>query len=320
MELDQIRTFVAVADAGSVNRAAQVLHLSQPAVTRQVQRLEAALGVPLLDRRAKPAGLTAAGQIALEQCRNVLKAVDALQLSTAGGEGPSGDCRIGVPPSLADPALPGCVDHLCRLFPRVKLHITTGWSRTLLDQVRAGSLDAAIVQLPEGDQPPADVAGRVIGAQPLAFVAPRRARLAPTVAIDDLVEARWVLNPDGCGFRATLRRALQRIDAPLRVAVEAYGSELQLSLVAQGIGYGFVPGRVLAMSALRRNVRTFRVKGHDFRLAVWAVHGRTIEPLVPVVDALERHLAQVFHPHGIDSSASRVAPRAKPTGSHRARR
>lgn len=320
MELDQIRTFVAVADAGSVNRAAQVLHLSQPAVTRQVQRLEATLGVPLLDRRAKPAGLTAAGRIALEQCRIVLKAVDALQSATAGGEGPSGDWRIGVPPSLADLALPDSVDHLCRLFPRVKLQVTTGWSRALLEQVRAGSLDAAIVQLPEGDRPPADVASRVIGAQPLVFVAPRRPRLAPAVAIDDLVEARWVLNPDGCGFRATLRRALQRIDAPLQVAVEAYGSELQLSLVARGIGYGFVPARAFARSAIRRDVRTFRVKGHDLRLAVWAVHGRPLEPLVPVVDALEAHLVQVFQHRGDASSAPRVSPRSKPTGSRSARR
>jgi DNA-binding transcriptional LysR family regulator len=309
MELDEIRTFVAVADAGSVNRAAHVRHLSQPAVTRQVQRLEAALGVPLLDRRAKPAGLTAAGRVALEQCRAVLKAVEALR-STTAGDGPAGECRIGVPPSLADLALPGAVDHLRRLFPRVKLLVTTGWSRALLEQVRAGSLDAALVQLPEGDQPPADVARRAIGAQPLVFVAPRRTRLAPSVRIEDLAGARWVLNPDGCGFRAALRRALQRIDMPLDVAVEAYGSDVQLSLVARGIGFGCVPARALATSPVRRDLRTFQVEGYDLRLTVWAVRGRTLEALVPVLEALEAHLAQVFEP----SPRRRPRPRAARSG------
>lgn len=294
MELGEIRTFVAVAEAGSVNRAARLLHLSQPAVTRQVQRLEAALGVQLLDRRARPAGLTPAGRVALEQCRAVLRAVEALQSSVAGDGGPAGECRIGVPPWLADFALPACVEDLRRRFPRVQLQVATGWSRTLIEHVRAGGLDAAVVQLPEGERPPADVAGRVIGAQPLAFVASRRERIAATVALEDLAGARWVLNPDGCGFRATLRRALQRIDAPLQVAIEAYGSELQLSLVARGIGLGCVPARALERSAVRREIRTFRVKGHDLQLAVWAVRGRPVEPILPVLDALEEHMAKAF--------------------------
>ncbi|HUP34754.1 MAG TPA: LysR family transcriptional regulator [Candidatus Limnocylindria bacterium] len=75
MELDDIRAFVAVADARSVSRAARELYLTQPAVTRRVQRLERDLGVALCDRRRRPFALTEAGQAVLERCRRALHAV-----------------------------------------------------------------------------------------------------------------------------------------------------------------------------------------------------------------------------------------------------
>jgi DNA-binding transcriptional LysR family regulator len=74
VEFDDIRAFVAVAEARSVSRAARELYLTQPAVTRRVQRLERALGVALCDRRRRPFALTEAGPV-LERCRRVLHAV-----------------------------------------------------------------------------------------------------------------------------------------------------------------------------------------------------------------------------------------------------
>lgn len=290
MELSEIKTFVAVAEAGSVNRAALALHLSQPAVTRQVQRLEAALGVQLLDRRAKPATLTPAGQTALERCRSILKAIEELRAATAPGEDPSGECRIGVSPSLADFALAEPIDHLRRVFPRVRLQVSTDWSRALQEQVRAGVLDAAVVLLPKGERPPAEVSGKAIGSQPLVVVAPRRRRLPGALDLADLAEESWVLNPEGCGFRSALQRALQRINAPLRVAVEAHGLGLQLSLVARGIGLGLVPVRVVARSRLRSKLQVLRLRGHDFRLVVWVVYARLPATLTPILTVLGEQL------------------------------
>jgi DNA-binding transcriptional LysR family regulator len=318
MELDELRTFVAVAEAGSVNRAAYALRLSQPAVTRQVQRLEATLGISLLDRRAKPAVLTAAGRVALEHCRAVLRAVAMLQAATAGGDGPSGDCRIGVAAALADLSLPECVDHVRRLFPRVSLKITTGWSGTMLEQLRSGILDEAFVHLPVADKPPGEFNGRVIGTKSLVFVAARNHRIPPVVPIESLAAAAWVLNPDGCGFRATLRRALQRVNAPLDVAVEAYGADLHLALVARGVGVGLVPTRTFARSPHRSDLRTFRLKGYDPHVAVWALRGHAADSLSPVLDALERHFVQNLRKSDARRSAMTPVTRSRRTGKARA--
>ena len=320
MDLTQIRTFLAVAEAGSVNRAAQGLALSQPAVTRHVQRLEATLGVPLLDRRARPVGLTAAGRVAVEHCRAVVRAMETLVAATAPAEGPSGDCRLGAAPWLADLALPAPLDHLRQRFPRLAMHVTTAWSRILLDQLRRGALDAAIVHVLEGERLPAGVSGRPIGMQPLVFIAARHERVESPLGLDQVAQGRWVLNPDGCGFRETLRRGLQRHHASLNVAIEAYGADAQLALVARGLGFGIVPARVLARSPERDAVQTFHVEGYDPRLTIWSARGRARKELHPALDALDAQLLLVFAAAQPDvASARRWRATSRRTGRERRR-
>ncbi|HWP34442.1 MAG TPA: LysR family transcriptional regulator [Thermodesulfobacteriota bacterium] len=290
MELAEIRAFVAVAESGSIKQAARRLARSQPAVTRQIQRLEASLGVELFDRRTKPLALTAPGREALERCRAVLRAVEELRGATAPGRVPAGELRLGVAHALADVTLVGPVDRVRRAFPQVSLRLVAGWSRELLERVRSGALDAAVVQLPEGGRPPAGVEGEPIGAERLAVVAARGVQRPGGDVLADLGGAAWVLNPEGCGFRAALQRALLAVGAPLHVSVEAWGFDLQLSLVARGAGLGLVPVRVLARHRLRSRLRRLRVRGLDFKLAVWIVRGQVAASLAPVLACLDRAL------------------------------
>jgi DNA-binding transcriptional LysR family regulator len=136
MEFDDIRAFVAVAEARSVSRATRELYLTQPAVIRRVQRLESALGVTLCDRRRRPFALTEAGQAVLERCRHVLHAVQDVRSAT-GGDRPAREVRIGVAHALTEVTLTQLVDCVRRAFPRVALCLSTGWSHGLLERVRA---------------------------------------------------------------------------------------------------------------------------------------------------------------------------------------
>jgi DNA-binding transcriptional LysR family regulator len=156
MNLPDIRAFVAIAEAGSINRAARRLNLTQPAVTRRLQSLEAALGaVALLDRSAKPPVLTPLGRQVLESCRRVLKAVDELKAHACSGT-PMGDFRIGIAHGLADMALISPLNELRQRYPQVRLRISAGWTIHLVEDLRSGALDCAIaliddqVRLPAG--------------------------------------------------------------------------------------------------------------------------------------------------------------------------
>ena len=88
--LDEIRTFVVLAESGSLQRAAERLFLTPSAVTRQIQRLEATLKMPLLDRRVKPGRITREGHAVLDSGRHMLRIMDDLKASSAKDAEPSG--------------------------------------------------------------------------------------------------------------------------------------------------------------------------------------------------------------------------------------
>ncbi len=291
MELADVRAFVAVATTGSVSAAARELFRTQPAVTRRLQRLEGALGTRLLDRRRRPFTLTPAGQAALARCRDLLTSVHELRSAAGAGHEPAGELRIGIAHALTELTLEGPVDEVQRRFPKVVLRLSTGWSRDLLERVRTHALDGAFILLPRSESPPPSTHGVAIAHERLVVVAPRGLR-SRSARVADLADRRWVLNPEGCAARAILGRALLGTGRDLRVAVETYDYELQLSLVARGRGLGLVPGRLLARSRSRGRVRPLRVRGLDFGMTIWGVRGRPSEALEPVLGELTRVVGQ----------------------------
>src|SRR5690348_14325811 len=102
MEFEDLRTFVAVAETRSVSQAARQMFLTQPAVTRRLQRLETSLGGALVDRRRRPFTLTPAGQEVLERCRRVLHSVREVKAAITLDGAPAGELRIGVAHALTE--------------------------------------------------------------------------------------------------------------------------------------------------------------------------------------------------------------------------
>jgi DNA-binding transcriptional LysR family regulator len=290
MHTDDVRTFVAVVEAGSVSQAARELHLTQPAVTRRVQRLEQAVGAPLVDRRKRPFTLTDVGQAAVERCRRLLATTRELQALTQAGIVPSQEVRVGVAHALTEVALTDPVDDIRRALPDVVLRLQTGWSRELLVRVKTGALDAAVILLPEGDALPGGIEGRILAREHLAIVAPRRWR-SRFRATRDLADEGWILNPEGCAARGELQRELAKSRIPLLVSVETYNYELQLSLIARGRGLGLVPGRLLKRSALRGRLCTLRIRGLSFPFTIWMATRELVPPLDLPVTTLARLLA-----------------------------
>ena len=302
MDMSDVRTFVTVIDTGSVSRAASELHLTQPAVTRRLQRFEQAVGAPLIDRRRRPFALTDVGRAAVERCRRLISTADELRALTQGDLVPSREIRIGVAHALTEFALSDPVDQLRREFPGVALRLHTGWSRELLARVKGGALDAAVILLPQAERLPGEVSGEVLGRERLVVVASHRRRLK-SQEILDLGNTGWVLNPEGCAARAGLQRELARAGLPLRVSVETYNYELQLALIAHDRGLGLVPSRLLARSESRSQLRTLRVRGLDFPQTIWMATGELSEPLRLPVAALARTLAErLSNPRGLNSA------------------
>lgn len=266
MTIPDIRAFVAIAETGSVNRASRLLRLTQPATTRRLQNLEASLGATLLNRGAKPLTLTAQGRTALERCRAILRDVDSLRSDVGNDAEPAGELRIGVAHGVSDLVLSQPIDDLRKLCPLVRPVVQSGWTRHLVEAVRSGALDVAVALIPADSALPKAVAGRAVGTEEIRVVAATQASIRKRPRLDELATQPWVLNPEGCGYRAALQQAFNQQALPLRVAAEIIGKELQLSLVARGLGLGLVPRRFIAASAHRDGIRAIPLA--DFKLDV----------------------------------------------------
>jgi len=143
VELRQLHCFVVVAEQLHFGRAAEILHIGQPAVSQQVSRLERELGVPLLDRSPRLVRLTDAGRRLLPEARAVLAAAERVR-DAAASSGRT-RLRLGTSTGLGD-HLDRVLDELGRLAPGIDVELVSASTQARLDRVRSGQLDAAFVR------------------------------------------------------------------------------------------------------------------------------------------------------------------------------
>jgi len=274
LKIEDITSFVATVRHASLSRAAEALGLTQPAVTRRIQSLEEALNVTLLDRETKPLKPTVMGWRVYEQCQGLLREIDSLRSLVAVDAAPEGSIRLGVTQAIAELGMTALLDLFRREFPALRLHVSTRWSAELVGLVERGDLDAATVMFPSDQTFPATVAARQLLPFEMVVVAaagslPKRRSAWPLRELAG--RGGWVLNPDGCGFRARLQRRLADLGLPLDVAFDAFGSELQLKVVAEGGGLGLAPRALVAASAYRARIDVIDVADFIPTIDLWLI-------------------------------------------------
>lgn len=149
MELRHLRYFVAVAEEENVTRAAARLRVSQPPVSRQIRDLENELGVALFERTAKSVHLTEAGRVFYQEAKSVLQRVtEAMATVRSVANGDSGELNIGYAPSLTVELLPIALREFQAVSPGVRISLHDLSSEQMINGLRDGDLDAAILARP----------------------------------------------------------------------------------------------------------------------------------------------------------------------------
>ena len=299
--LDEIRTFVVLAESGSLQRAAERLFLTPSAVTRQIQRLEATLKLPLLDRRVKPARITREGRAVLDRGRHMLRMMDDLKATASKDAEPSGMFRIGLSHALAQPSLVGSIQRLTSRFTQLQPVLSTALRQQLIDQLRTGELDVALAFLSADDTPPGDVASSVLATEHLVLVRARgtqaRAPLKSKLKDRDL-DARWVLNPPGCFIRQSLESRLRELGSPFEVAAAINNIDMQVSLVASGVGLGLIPARFLASHPKRRRLERVTRSGISIDASIVFMQGGHLGRLETAATFLQEEFRDHFAGRG----------------------
>jgi DNA-binding transcriptional LysR family regulator len=195
MELRHLRYFVAVAEELHFRRAAERLHVAQPAVSEQVRKLEEELGVRLFDRTQRSVSITDAGAALLEEARRVLHQAEiAITAARNARDRATTRLRIGHLPD----SMPGSVGRALQLLganaPRVQVSLETGGTVRLIEEVRAQRLDAAIVGLPA---PTSGLRATPAGAEHVVAALPvtHPQAVNATVSIDRLAPERLIVLP-----------------------------------------------------------------------------------------------------------------------------
>jgi LysR family hydrogen peroxide-inducible transcriptional activator len=235
MEIHQLRYFCAVAETGSFSRAAEQSHVSQPSLSQQILKLEDELGARLFDRLGRSVRLTDLGKTFLPRARAVLRG-DVVERK----DSVSGPLCIGVIPTVAPYFLPARLTSFSRKFPQVRLTVVEEITPTLLERVRAGAVDVAILALP--------IRGHEFDASPLLterlFAAlPRRHKLSArrAISLKDLRAEPFLLLRDGHCFRDTAVAACDRARVHPQILFESGQFSSLLSMVGAGMGVSIVP-------------------------------------------------------------------------------
>ena len=144
IDIDQLRSFIAIVETGSFTRAAEMVNKTQSAVSMQIKRLEARLERPIFARDGRASKLTEDGERLLDYARRIVKLnIEALAAFSATAL--SGRVRLGVPDDYADRYLPDIMARFSRVFPAIEISVVCEPSLELFARIDASELDLAIV-------------------------------------------------------------------------------------------------------------------------------------------------------------------------------
>jgi DNA-binding transcriptional LysR family regulator len=239
MDLRQLQALIAIADHGSFSSAAAALHTVQSNVSSHIARLERELGVQLVDRQA--GRLTEEGLAVLERARRITAELEAAAADVAAlRHEVSGTARIGMIGTTARWLAPLMLDRIAVVHPQVKLVIGDGTSATLEPHLAAGSLDAAVVNLPQSSP---DLIERPLFDEDLVLVVPSGHRFADRskVEIVELNGIELLLPAPGTAFRKEIDDACRLRGVTLAPRAELDGVRLIASLTLGGYAPAILP-------------------------------------------------------------------------------
>ena len=311
MDLRQLEYFVRIAELGSFTRAARVLDVAQPALSRQVRLLEVELHQNLLLRNGRGVTPTEAGKVLLEHGRGILHQVERARedLGRVGGT-LAGRVAVGLPPTVARMMAVPLTREFRKRMPNAALSISEGLSAAMLERLIAGRVDIALLY---NASPSPDIELTPLREEELMLFGsiPKGARHGnPTpVALADVATMPLVTPTRPNAIRMLIETSMSSIGCRPNVVLEIDGVEAILDLVADGAGYAILPGYAINASGRPNAVRAIRIIKPPLRsrleIAVSSQRATTLTQRAML--ALIHDVARTLFPM---ASKSRAAPRS----------
>lgn len=274
-----LRAFVAVVENGGFSQAAARLLRGQSAVSLQIKRLEAQLGVRLLNRTPRRVSLTGDGEAILDHARRILSLNDELLARVREPE-LTGLVRLGAPEDFATSHLPSVLARFSRSHPKVALEVTCELTLELLERFRSGGLDLALIKR----EPMGHVGGTRVWREPLVWVAASHS-VAETTAPLPLV-----VSPRPCVYRKRATDALDRHGRSWRIAYTCGSLTGNHAAVRAGLGLSVLPKAMVPADLTVLNDELFDLPALDDTEIALIASGQLTAPAARLRDYVIREL------------------------------
>ena len=286
MELRQLEYFVAVAEDANFTRAAERLRVAQPGVSAQVKQLERELGLPLLDRTGRTVTLTEAGRAVLPFARAALGAVAGSRQAVQELTGlVHGQVAIGTITSCPAVAIADMIDGFHRAHPGIEITLSQDNSDRLVDLVRTGGLDLAVIALSSSTSYPGVALKTFVDEQMVAVVGTEDPLAGKeSLPIKAFRDRPLISMPPGTGIRSCVDEACALAGFTPRIAFEANDPNMIIQLTRRGLGVAFLPTSMAAGPGLHAIAVASPALRGQLALA-WRADG----PVSPAATALIDH-------------------------------
>ena len=246
ISLRQLEYFITVVDEGSFTGAAELLGVSQPGLSHQIQALERELGGPLLERLPRKVRLTPAGRTALPHARASLAHAQRASSAARRASGvETGELHVGTLYSISTGVLPGALRTWRRSYPELQVHLVEfPHTAELIAAMEAGGADVAVGPTPPGWDGPC----RIIGAEEFVIAAaPDQLpyRDGACVPLTELAGQEWVHYTARSGLSDILNSACERAGFAPRLSARTEQSPSALGLARAGVGLALLPGNIV---------------------------------------------------------------------------
>ncbi len=280
LDIDLLRTFIAVAEAGSFTGAAERVLRTQAAVSQQVARLESALEKKLFDRTTRSLALTGEGELLLGYAQRMVNLNHEAVMHVTGTEA-SGTLRLGVCEDIIPKLLPRLLARFTAMNPRVELLLRTDLSTNLKERLSKGELDLVIAKR-DGKS---TLNGRVIWREPLVWFA------AKDYVFEEGAELPLVLLPQPCSYRELALQSLREANIPHRITCTSHSMMGLQAAVAGGLGVS-VLGRSFVHEGLAEIAPELLPELPQTEIAVFGESGTSTAASEPLIEYLVEVLSE----------------------------
>jgi DNA-binding transcriptional LysR family regulator len=281
MNLRDLKYFTCVAETGSFSLAANLLHRSQPAVSRAIQELESDLGVSLFTRHGRRISVSPEGWSLLRDAKSVLESADVLlDRARMLAAGKSAVLRLGAATSTIERVLPPLVNSFREAWPQVELKFTAGSGGEMLDALVRGEVDAVFTRLTASET----LVSRWLFPLHVIAVVPEKHAIArhKSVSVNDLAHHSLLAAPPEFTSRMLFDSACLAARLRPRIVLESHDHNALVALAEVGYGVAIVPSTV-AME--RHRVKAVSIQVQKRLLGVWTGLVWDRQRLTPVLKA-----------------------------------